>query len=502
MLVLVLVVAFCMSTVTIANAEAYLQGTLKKVVLSDDQTSIVSKTTITSTVQYTKDYFVYDHNSNNENAVVFYVAVSASELATQRLPTTGSQFIAFAAANGGVQTYPANEMDFVARLKEIEAEADYEGCWFVFVEADSTLSSTAQEETYSKPVSICFDTKAPEFDSVAYVSSLSWVYGTGEGDYEIENVGSYVTEATAIHTLAEVQVAQGELEQGETLDYQAGDFNAEKVTLTLRAFSPSTNYSADSADAELIDDDFTFAQIGWWIIRVSVKDSAGNVAVFGTDEVEYFEYRIYVIDTKGPTITVSKNYQETGLRAGSGFIAPTPSLTDEQASSTSYTYKVYKWIGGTSEEDIDANWSLMFDSVEGVQEGYEEEVINSSIYTNREDAGKGLKVVETDEEGEETTNYYFYKIVYVGQDDYGNLAVDKDNEEQQFAVLFIKLLQPASTSPIDTDPNFVWKIVLICIAVLAAAGLVYMIFFYKPKQLVEGKKHYAKEELPQVEEDK
>ena len=126
--------------------------------------------------------------------------------------------------------------------------------------------------------------------------------------------------------------------------------------------------------------------------------------------------------------------------------------------------------------------------VEGKESYYDED--ENKFYTKRDYVGNGLKVADKVKEGEEQTySYYFFKIVYTAQDAYGNVATGESYdlvENDSYFELLIKVVE----EEVETTSQDVWKIVLICVSVLAAAGIVAVIFI-NPDKKNKKSSHYT-----------
>lgn len=499
-ILLVLVTSLCFVQVATVNADVYSVGSFDTAVVTEESGVITAVTEGNAiSADYVNTYFVYDASSDNTDATSYYIALKVADLQTKSLPADGQEFYDFAQTNGGMTAYTTHA-DFVAVLKANEAEADYNGYCYIFSEADSTKTGTEQRETFSAVKSIIFDTKAPVFDSTNYIANEVAILVPSSDTLALtDNFSNYIVEETAKYTLDEIDP--------QSSDLNVGDYSYSKLKVTYFVLSPSSTYEEDTDDYEEVDDDFVFDSLGWWVFRVKIADLAGNYATYlnsANEEIDYFEYRASVTDTGAPTISVSQTYNTTGVVAGTSISTPVPSLSDNEGSTTSYNYKIYKWKGEDgSTEDIDSNWQLIYDYTDGVVEGFEDEMKSNIILTSVDDAGKGLKVVTT-EDSEEVTNYYMYKVLYTGKDIYGNIAYEDDDNGEKVGdgtKLYIKLTAPEETTILEEDPNFVWKVVLISIAVLAACGIIYMIFFYKPRTAASQKAHYGKEQLEELSDE-
>ena len=513
-IILVLVLALCMGTVAYAdtNESALVNGNVYSVKL-DQGDNFEAFSGKFKSGHLTNVLFAYQANSaNGANAEVWYVSVPASQLTTVELPTTGAEFAQWV-ENGDAVRYDTTNVDaFLTVLRNTNVAT-----WFVFAEADSTKTGADYTASFSTPVSACYDTVAPSFTYTAlqqYVQAISAVIGSGDGYvvpqfFTVDGTTrtNLLTEDTAQYTKAEAD----DFKPNFAEKYSAGDVTDEKLNVTVKYVS-SSNYSDLETNWVTITDTFKFSGIGIYKFRITIKDLAGNELDFEAfSDVEkqalqnagliigswqngdsYVEYTANVIDTGAPSISVPRVLQNSGVVGSKGFIVPSATITDEEGSTTEYNYKVYVWVGGTSEEDIDSNWALIYDKAEGAQEGYEDlyDADTNKILTDKNNVGKGLKVADKVKDGEEQTySYYFYKIVYTATDAYGNVATgenyDQGANDSQF-VLLVKIVE----EKVETTTNDVWKIVLICVSVIAAVGIVVVIFI-NPDNKNNKNTHYT-----------
>lgn len=508
--IMVLVLALCLGTVAYADTTDALQnGNAYSAVLNGNAFSAYGAKYKSG--HLTNDLFVYQPNSaNGANAEVWYVSVLATDLTEEVLPTTAEDF-AQLVENGSAVRYGTHD-EFLAVLR-----ATTQSTWFVFAEADSSKTGADYTASFSTPVTCCYDNFAPVFTFGAlqqYAQTIPAITPSGDG-YVVPDFftvdgttrTNLINEDTAQYTKAEADAFKPNVAE----KYSAGDVAVDKLDVTVK-YLTSSNYADLETNWATVQESFEFTGIGIYKFRISIKDLAGNELDFDAfsdsekqqlaqagliigswDNGEsYVEYTTTVIDTGAPELSVGRTLQNNGVVAGKSFSAPSTTVQDKEGSSTTSQYKVYVWVGGTSEENLDSNWELIYDSEEGVVEGkesyYDED--ENKFYTKRDYVGNGLKVADKVKEGEEQTySYYFFKIVYTAQDAYGNVATGESYdlvENDSYFELLIKVVE----EEVETTSQDVWKIVLICVSVLAAAGIVAVIFI-NPDKKNKKSSHYT-----------
>ena len=192
-------------------------------------------------------------------------------------------------------------------------------------------------------------------------------------------------------------------------------------------------------------------------------------------EIDY-TLRCFAEDTTNPEVKLSttmKNKVNEGLTVGTTYsISTALDITD--ASSTTVTYVVYKFVNGS--------WLQIYDSkTSEITEGYEDNISKSGVITPLESDVKADKA-------------HVYKIEYKVVDAYGyvGIHVDDDYDEGKLPasptmLLFVnaKPVAPKKMTAIDA-----WKIVLYVIAGLSAVGIVVLLFI-KPKQETAADARYS-----------
>ena len=172
-----------------------------------------------------------------------------------------------------------------------------------------------------------------------------------------------------------------------------------------------------------------------------------------------------------------KNKQADGLTVGVKYSIST-GLEIDDCSDYDVTYVVYKMIGVGAEGADEEGWILIYDSTlnsgERVTEGYTDCISQNGEITPL---------------AKDVTGEYVYKIVYTVVDDWGNVGVhyEKDDDDENVGepesfvamMLEVKAAQVVNTK----DPIDAWKIVLYVVAGLAAVGIVVLLLI-KPKQPV------------------
>ncbi len=329
-----------------------------------------------------------------------------------------------------------------------------ENYWYVFAEK----YTEEDEEKYSDLAVVYYDTTAPEVDGAKLTEYLL----DSEQGHKFYNANISASSelklptdwAKNVEILKEITAQKTETD-GETGNSVTSNSDS-YYTITFEYCTPSDYY--DSKEWSSSDDDISVKTTGYWYFRYVITDLAGN-------SVTTEPFVRYVIDTDAPTIEFTSSQEKvstSGTVAGSPYTVPTPTITDD-AASTSYTYQVMKKING--------EWVVIYDSADGeVPEEYKDFVTTSTITP----AAGEISQNETD---------FIYKVVYTAKDSNGHSAV--------------KELNILTTAPDrETDPYEVWKIVLIVIACLAAAGIIALIFV-KPKEKTsakDGRVHYGKDD--------
>ena len=290
---------------------------------------------------------------------------------------------------------------------------------------------------------------------------------------------------------------QGEVEQTEFPDIYAND------ELYILYTSSDSKEEMDKWDRCLVSNTFSVTTSGPWAFRFAVADGMktsqkdhtfdwdDDIIVTTFDNVlaeiekgELSEQQLLEIDytlrciaedTTVPEVKLSssmKNKVSEGLTVGTNYSIST-ALDIEDASSTTVTYVVYKFVNGS--------WKQIFDSKSGeVAEGYEDNISKSGVITP----------LNSDVKADKTP---VYKIEYTVKDAYGYVGVHVDEDSDEVLpdlptmLLFVKAqpVEPKKMTAIDA-----WKIVLYVIAGLSAVGIIVLLFI-KPKQETAADARYS-----------
>lgn len=198
---------------------------------------------------------------------------------------------------------------------------------------------------------------------------------------------------------------------------------------------------------------FNLKLSGWVSFRYSATYKPSTDA---DEETVYTEnFVLYVIDTTAPVIekgTTLSDKETAGLTVGSAFTVSTASSYIKVTDSSTYTttYVINKLINGT--------YVQVYSSVDGLSEDYEGTDIKSGTITPTAD---------------DVLDKATYQIVFSVKDANGYVSED----------LVAEFKVNAKAEDVEEEKKVnVWKIVLYCVAGLAAAGLVVVIFFVKTKQ--------------------
>lgn len=181
-----------------------------------------------------------------------------------------------------------------------------------------------------------------------------------------------------------------------------------------------------------------------------------------------------VMDTTNPQVGLTdaqNNKQRDGLTVGTTYTIPT-SAKSTDASSTTFTYKVYKQVGNGVAGADDEGWILIFDyKTRVVTEGYENCISTGGVITPL---------------AEDVTDHDMYKIVYSAVDAYGYPGVKEhgDDEEpstEEYKPVLLLRVYASATDPSTSIAIEAWKIVLYVIAGLSLIGIIVLLCI-KPKQ--------------------
>lgn len=198
---------------------------------------------------------------------------------------------------------------------------------------------------------------------------------------------------------------------------------------------------------------FNLKLSGWVSFRYSATYEPSDDA---EEETVYTEkFVLYVVDATAPILekgTTLADKESAGITVGNSFTVSTASTYVKVTDSSTYTtsYVIKKLING--------EYVVVYSSVDGLSEDYEGTDIKSGTITPT-----------ADDVLEKAT----YQVVYSVTDANGYVSED----------LVAELKVNAATEDVEEEKKVnVWKIVLYCIAGLAAVGLVVVIFFVKTKQ--------------------
>ena len=252
-----------------------------------------------------------------------------------------------------------------------------------------------------------------------------------------------------------------------------------------------------------IDTEIKLNTSGWWMFRLVVvdgvngdlKDKDAVLTHYNTDEFyaqdgilsedgktfhwEKFCLYRYAVDTDHPEVALSDsmiNKMEDGLEVGKDYQVLT-SLSIEDPSGTSITYKVYRHSGkGTSDKTSTDGWVLIYDSTatEKVLEAGKDYITSAGV------------IKPKDDDVTENVNTYRYKIEYSVKDNNGYFGVEKDSDSKaEFHPTLFLGVKLSIEDKKEQERIAAWKIVLFVIAGLAAVGIVVLLCI-KPKEAVAG----------------
>ena len=431
-LILALIVATCSLTVVAfadetTTTQAANQGVFKN-------SKGITLTASTDGIYYTNDAeFTFESKNQSQTATKYYSAVVTKE---QAKTITGAEVAALA--------------EKVENGKPTFAPADNAGTYIAFTDVTS-------DGSYTKVKVVCYDSVAPSIDNAKLTE---WLASDQKGHqwYKAE-IGASKDLALPTEWLKDA----GILKEATTVkadDATANDSELLKVKV-LYCNPNSYFHSSDKWDES--DNDVSATTYGVWHFRYVIVDMAGNESV-QSDAIT----RTIVHPGTNPEIELTATQlkvQTTGIKAGSTYTIPTPTVTAVGTSAT-YTYQITKLVGN--------DYVVIYDSETGdITEGYEDFVTTagSLVSGKNEVAGK-------DAEGKVT---YLYKVVYNAKDSYGYTSS---------LTLNVLTTQPdAEMSAFD-----VWETVLIVVASVAAVGIV-VLLFVKPKEKTEesGRKHYGED---------
>jgi len=241
--------------------------------------------------------------------------------------------------------------------------------------------------------------------------------------------------------------------------------NNDKIYVEYCRPSESPKGQETWQNSTLITNNIKLSSSGWYLFRIVVKDSTGK-NVLATSE----KFSRWAEDTENPVVSLSstmKDKVKNGLTAGTKY-SVTTSLSITDSSSTTVTYKIYKFVDGKWTENP------IYDSVtKEVAEGYEKFISSDGAITpSKED-------VSADP---------VYKIVYSVVDSNGYVGVENDTATVEFNPEMALFVNPEKTEKSKVN---VWEIVLFCIAGAAAIGIVVLLCI-KPKQPDPARQSAAK----------
>lgn len=233
------------------------------------------------------------------------------------------------------------------------------------------------------------------------------------------------------------------------------DKDAKYDTISIESCSPSGDRKVDSSwTNRALTSTFSMQTAGWWLFRYVVKDSDSNV-IARSPVLER-----YAVDNEHPIVSLSESLtktQDEGLTAGKDYSVST-SLTVNDSSSTTTTYKIFKLIN--------KEWVEIYDSTERtVKDEYKDFVTE----------GGTIKPVDADVLADKTP---VYKVKYKVVDSEGYTGVNQSGVAFEPELL---LFVNAAETTNKTDPVDVWKIVLYVVAGLSAVGII-VLLCVKPKQ--------------------
>ena len=432
-LILVLIVATCSLTVvafadeTTTTTQPVNPGVFKN-------SSGVTLTASSDGVYYTNDAeFTYVDNSASATATKYYSAVVTKD---QAKTITGAEVAALAEkVENGIATF---------------ATTNNAGTYIAF-------TNVTADGNYTKAKILCFDNIAPVIDNAKLTE---WLASDQNGhSWYNATIGASKDLALPTEWLKDAGIL------AEATSVNADDTtknNSALLTVKVLYCNPNS-YFHSSEKWDESDNDVSATTYGVWHFRYVIVDKAGNESA-QSDAIT----RTVVHPGTNPEIELTSTQlkvETTGVKAGSTYTIPTPTVTAVGTSAT-YTYQITKLVGD--------EYVVIYDSKTGkITEGYEDFVTTAGSLV----PGKN-EVASKDAEGKVT---YLYKVVYNATDSYGYTNTRTLNV----------LTTQAETEMSAFD---VWETVLIVVASLAAVGIV-VLLFVKPKDNAEeaGRKHYGED---------
>lgn len=431
-LILALIVATCsLTVVAFADETTTTQATNPGVFKNSKG---ITLTASSDGIYYTNDAeFTYVDNSASTTATKYCSAVVTKE---QAATITGAEVAALAEkVENGIATFTTtnNAGTYIA---------------FTNVTADGN---------YTKVKVLCYDSVAPVIDNAKLTE---WLTSDQNGhEWYKSTVGASKDLALPTDWLKDSTI----LTEATSVDTDNNNKNNSALLTVKVLYCNPNSYFHTNDKWDETDNDISATTYGVWHFRYVIVDKAGNESV----QSEAIT-RTIVHPGTNPEIELTSTQlkvESTGIKAGSTYTIPTPTVTAVGTSAT-YTYQITKLVGN--------DYVVIYDSeTSEITEGYEDFVTTagSLVVGKNEVAGK-------DAEGKVS---YLYKVVYNAKDNYGYTST--------------RTLNVLTTKPDAEMTAFdVWETVLIVVASLAAVGIV-VLLFVKPKDKAEesGRKHYGEE---------
>lgn len=431
-LILALIVATCsLTVVAFADETTTTQATNPGVFKNSKG---ITLTASSDGIYYTNDAeFTYVDNSASTTATKYCSAVVTKE---QAATITGAEVAALAEkVENGIATFTTtnNAGTYIA---------------FTNVTADGN---------YTKVKVLCYDSVAPVIDNAKLTE---WLASDQNGhEWYKSTVGASKDLALPTDWLKDSTI----LTEATSVDKDNNNKNNSALLTVKVLYCNPNSYFHTNDKWDETDNDISATTYGVWHFRYVIVDKAGNESV----QSEAIT-RTIVHPGTNPEIELTSTQlkvESTGIKAGSTYTIPTPTVTAVGTSAT-YTYQITKLVGN--------DYVVIYDSeTSEITEGYEDFVTTAGSLV----VGKN-EVASKDEAGKAT---YLYKVVYNAKDNYGYTST--------------RTLNVLTTKPDAEMTAFdVWETVLIVVASLAAAGIV-VLLFVKPKEKTEetGRKHYGEE---------
>lgn len=272
--------------------------------------------------------------------------------------------------------------------------------------------------------------------------------------------------------------------EGDSSDEGEGEEGEEPLPndkIYVMYCNPSTDPRADDWSACSVANTFSVTSQGSWWFYYAVVDgeaAAESNYTFNKDDV-LADSKSAIIktqsqDTTHPVVSLSeslRNKQEEGLTVGTSYTVST-SLTIDDCSSTTVTYKVYKNVGKQTEGADSDGWLLIYDSeAREVTEGYEDYITTGGVITPAK---------------EDVSDTYAYKVVYSVVDRAGFYGVMSNETSDKIfnPTLMLKVKENPSDGS-NTSKLATWKIVLFVIAGVSALGIVILLCIKPKKQTAD-----------------